>query len=635
MGRERILEKLGSLNEVSKTLIRCESQELAIKVALKEVRDKLHVQVASIFLFSKDGVLKRFGIDGEDKNGKSITPFNTISIIWLLIREINCLAGILFLLKSLAVETHEPSKSFSGKAVPPTGLDSLDSTYGEPQYSNNIIKDYPNMKYEKEYKDMLGALRCGISVPLNGLNRTFGTLEVLNKSDESGFQTEDLYWLMLIGTTVANLISDFGRRKKVDVYNNITKKIISLEAEHKFNPDEIKGILGLIAGDLISELTPYKVCILRTKNENNELEIIKIATTNDISVEGRDNNPVKVGRGIVGKVFETNEPEYIPDIEKYDKDKYFNGGWIKENGLRSHACVPLSVEDKVVGTISVYAAYKHEFSETNKSFLKTISFLTAAIIAIVQHKEELSKKRIELEDEKRKFHNLVYALNCDATLKNFLHEYKNELIDISYNLQKLLSGSSKSNKEKERILHEQIKWLDDRAEQIKFEFNSNSESSAVPVDINELIKKAAKYFDYTERDIDITIIPDRAIPIIEVDETKFQQIIHNLICNAIDAIKKANPKKGKITIKTCIVTSDGIEYIQISVEDNGAGIPNEIKEQIFKKDFTTRKSDGGTGIGLYVVSEILREHGGKIYHDSTVGKGTTFFVNIPLKWYQI
>jgi signal transduction histidine kinase len=65
------------------------------------------------------------------------------------------------------------------------------------------------------------------------------------------------------------------------------------------------------------------------------------------------------------------------------------------------------------------------------------------------------------------------------------------------------------------------------------------------------------------------------------------------------------------------------------------GIANEIKDKIFKKGFSTRKSEGGTGMGLYVVSEILKEHGGKTYYDSTVGKGTTFFVNIPLKRHQI
>ncbi|MCZ8162204.1 MAG: hypothetical protein O9275_16020, partial [Microcystis sp. LE19-196.1B] len=66
MEREQILIQLRSLNQVSKTLIRCKSQEEAIQVALQEVREKLNVQVASIFLFSKDGVLKRFGIDGVD-----------------------------------------------------------------------------------------------------------------------------------------------------------------------------------------------------------------------------------------------------------------------------------------------------------------------------------------------------------------------------------------------------------------------------------------------------------------------------------------------------------------------------------------------------------------------------------------
>jgi len=266
--------------------------------------------------------------------------------------------------------------------------------------------------------------------------------------------------------------------------------------------------------------------------------------------------------------------------------------------------------------------------------LRTISFLTAAIIYIVQYKEELSKERIELENEKREFHNKVYAQGFDTNLKSFLHEYKNELIDISYNLQKLLNDSGKSNREKERIVSEQIEWIDRRIEGIRSEFESES-SVPTAIDINDLVRKAAKFFDLASRDIEVVIIPDKTIPIIEVDETKFKQIIHNLIANAIEAIEKAKPKKAKIFIKTFIVTSDGIEYIQISIEDNGSGIPNEIKDEVFKKGFSTRKSEGGTGMGLYVVSEILREHGGKIYYDSTVGKGTTFFVNIPLKWYQL
>lgn len=607
MEREQILEQLHSLNEVSKTIIRCESQEQAIQAALKEVRQRLKVQVASIFLFSKDGVLKRFGIDGVDREDKPIDSS------WL------------------TDETYNPGESFSGKAVPSTGLNSSDSTYGKPQYSNNIVKDFPGMKYVNEYNDMLGGLRCGISVPLDGLNRTFGTLEVLNKSDQSGFQAEDLYWLMMIRTTVSNMVSDFGKRKELEEFNKITKQIISLEAERRLNQNEFQKILGSIADDLVSDLTPYKVCILRTKNQNNELEIVKVSTTDDISCEGRDDKPVKVGIGIVGQVFETNTPEYINDITNYQKP-YFNKGWIEENGLKSHACVPLFIEGNVVGTISVYTGYKHEFSHTNKSFLTTISFLTAAIIDMVQNKEELRKVKIQLEREKREFHNQVYTQGYDTQIKGFLHEYKNELIDISYNLQKLLSTSGKGNKEKERILGEQIEWIDRRTEAIRSQFAAECNVSKA-VNINDLIKKTANFFDLDNGGIEIAIILDKAIPIIEVDETKFKQIIHNLIANAIDAIEKANPKQGKMTIKTYIVTSNSIEYIQISIEDNGVGIPNEIKDEIFKKGFSARRSQRGTGMGLYVVSEILREHGGRIHYDSTVGRGTTFFVNIPLKRY--
>ena len=139
MNTEELRRELKNLNDLSKNLMHCQSIDEVVTMALAEVRKHLNVQVASLFLFSKDGTIKRIGIDGIDKDG------NTIDNSWF------------------TEEKYEPGESFSGKAIPPYDAE---SGYGEPQYSNDLEKDY-SMNNGDRYKEKLGDLRCGISVPLN------------------------------------------------------------------------------------------------------------------------------------------------------------------------------------------------------------------------------------------------------------------------------------------------------------------------------------------------------------------------------------------------------------------------------------------------------------------------------------
>jgi signal transduction histidine kinase len=138
-----------------------------------------------------------------------------------------------------------------------------------------------------------------------------------------------------------------------------------------------------------------------------------------------------------------------------------------------------------------------------------------------------------------------------------------------------------------------------------------------------------------EPDIELSANYDEEIPEIKVSEAKIKDVIYNLINNAIAAIKRAGRKKGKLSVATSIITLNRISYIEIIIQDNGDGIPNEIQDRIFEQGFTTRAKDGGTGMGLFVANEIAADYGGKIGVDSKVGQGTIFKVRIPLKRYQI
>ncbi|MBN8724337.1 MAG: response regulator [Acidobacteria bacterium] len=105
------------------------------------------------------------------------------------------------------------------------------------------------------------------------------------------------------------------------------------------------------------------------------------------------------------------------------------------------------------------------------------------------------------------------------------------------------------------------------------------------------------------------------------DASELREVFVNLIFNAVDAM----PKGGKLHISSAIDSN----YAVIKVSDNGIGMSSEIKNKIFEPFFTT-KGSSGTGLGLSVSLSIIAHHNGTIEIDSEPGKGTTFFIRLPL-----
>ena len=104
---------------------------------------------------------------------------------------------------------------------------------------------------------------------------------------------------------------------------------------------------------------------------------------------------------------------------------------------------------------------------------------------------------------------------------------------------------------------------------------------------------------------------------------RISQAIVNLITNAADSIK------GKGTITISVLKHE--ESITISVSDNGSGIDKKVENRLFDPFFTTKDVGQGTGLGLYITHGFVAKHGGSISFETEIGKGTTFFITLPLK----
>ena len=136
--------------------------------------------------------------------------------------------------------------------------------------------------------------------------------------------------------------------------------------------------------------------------------------------------------------------------------------------------------------------------------------------------------------------------------------------------------------------------------------------------------------------IDLKLVTGRDLWLIKADRTQFGQVIMNLAVNAKDAM----PNGGRLTVKTRNVTERESlklrslavqpgEYVLIEVEDTGTGMTPEVMAKIFEPFFSTKDVGKGTGLGLSTVYGIVKQTGGYIFPESTLGKGTTFRVYLP------
>jgi two-component system, cell cycle sensor histidine kinase and response regulator CckA len=143
------------------------------------------------------------------------------------------------------------------------------------------------------------------------------------------------------------------------------------------------------------------------------------------------------------------------------------------------------------------------------------------------------------------------------------------------------------------------------------------------VDVNLLLNNMLEFGEPKKLNGSLKRNFARSLPLVRGDTSALRQVFMNLVSNAVDAIE--GRMDAAITIKTRL--NHG--RVQVTVEDNGIGIPDTIIEKIFEPFFTTKESKKGIGLGLSLCHEFLKQMGGSIRVESKPGLGTTFLVGLP------
>jgi signal transduction histidine kinase len=157
-------------------------------------------------------------------------------------------------------------------------------------------------------------------------------------------------------------------------------------------------------------------------------------------------------------------------------------------------------------------------------------------------------------------------------------------------------------------------------------FARQSKIEFVRFDLNELIEQTLILNSNLLKLNRIRVIEEleHNLPLICGSEDQIKQVVMNLLSNAVESMIQVSRKW--LTIRT--FRKEPGKTVGLEIMDTGTGIPREMISKIFEPFYTTKKKGKGVGLGLSVVYGIIREHGGKIYVDSTPGKGTSFSITL-------
>lgn len=229
----------------------------------------------------------------------------------------------------------------------------------------------------------------------------------------------------------------------------------------------------------------------------------------------------------------------------------------------------------------------------------------------------------KLQKELREKENLALI---GEVVSSIAHSLSNPLNIISGNADFLLMNKQSGEPEQE-----ELKTIIDETTRITkslrglLNFSRPITVEKTRTDINVLIEDIISKIKYSigSKEIIVKKSLDKALPHVNIDKAQIEEVITNLVINAIQAFTA----KGEVTIKTM----SNADQIYIDVIDDGPGIPKENLEKIFRPFYSSKGFGKGTGLGLSIVKRIIDEHGGQVKVRSQIGKGTTFTISLPIK----
>jgi len=290
---------------------------------------------------------------------------------------------------------------------------------------------------------------------------------------------------------------------------------------------------------------------------------------------------------------------------------------------------PLVADGQRLGTL---------FVNVNKAPLRTVSLVIWALGAMLaaslaflatqfrRQEKVISATTIELEEKRRELVRLERLALAGQLSANILHDLKKPVLNIRNEAEEAVNplderAPTEAPREIFRRIQEQADFFIAMLKEAGFDRFVRAQEEREYVDLNELLQRSLALVRYEQASVQVEkhFAPD--LPPVLADPIRVIQVFSNLILNAYQAMDG----RGSLTL----VTKHSSLLASVEIVDSGPGIPEALMTHIFEPFYTTKAPGQGTGLGLYIVRDIMLDLGGDVSVESRPGR-TAFLVQFPM-----
>jgi GAF domain-containing protein/sensor histidine kinase YesM len=336
--------------------------------------------------------------------------------------------------------------------------------------------------------------------------------------------------------------------------------------------------------------------------------------------------PLRMGEGATGRAAAERAPVQIPDIRAEGAYSSPLQKATMQSGARAVLAVPLLREERILGSLVVSRKSVGEFPSEVVNLLQTFAAQSTLAIQNARLFREIEQKGHELEIASQ--HKSQFLANMSHELRtplNAILGYTELIVDQIYGkvpekIRGVLERVQKSGRHLLGLINDVLDLSKIEAGQLALSLSDYSFQDAVQ-SVVASVESLAK-----EKGLRLTIEVAKKLPVGRADERRIVQVLLNLVGNAIKFTDA-----GEVKIRVNAVD----DAFMVSVSDTGPGIPKSQYERIFEEfqqvDGSSTRAKGGTGLGLAIAKKIIELHGGRIWVESIVGKGSTFTFSLPVR----
>ncbi|MCG6918319.1 MAG: GAF domain-containing protein [Deltaproteobacteria bacterium] len=336
--------------------------------------------------------------------------------------------------------------------------------------------------------------------------------------------------------------------------------------------------------------------------------------------EGR----INLGETALGRAGEKRQAVQVPDIR--EEPAYPLREIIERDGFRALLAVPLLREDRLIGGLVVRRRAPGQFPKETVDLLQNFATQSALAIQNARLFREIEKKGREVEIASK--HKSEFLANMSHELRtplNAILGYTELILDKIYGnvpeqIQEVLERVEKNGRHLLSLINDVLDISKIEAGQLSLSLNDYSMKEVVQTVVTAVESLAA------EKNLQLQVRVAPEVDRGKGDEQRISQVLLNLVGNAIKFTDEGKVEVEAITSKDTFV---------ISVADTGPGLSEVDQQKIFEEfhqvDASSTRKKGGTGLGLSIAKKIVEMHGGRIWVESTLGKGSTFSFTLPVR----